>query len=350
MATLKSAIFANVRFFVRQALDEMRKRCYTSTDENRAGKMDRRKENVKKTQLVIMAAGLGSRYGGMKQMDPVDKQGHFIIDYSIFDAVRAGFDEIVCIVKPENEQAFRDTVGKRVGGKAKLIFAHQRPDILPEGFEIPEGRVKPWGTAHAVLCAKGVIDAPFSVINADDFYGASAFRTIHDFLVSDRPDTDSAMVGYRVENTLTENGHVARGVCQMDENGECLTGVVERTHIEPREGGAAYTEDDGKTFVFLPAGTIVSMNLWGFHPAILNEIEERFPAFLRENLPKNPLKCEYFLPLIPNQLIEEGKGRVFVLPTHEKWHGITYHEDMPRVQASIQAMKDAGLYPENLWG
>ena len=304
---------------------------------------------MRKTQLVIMAAGLGSRYGGMKQMDPVDPQGHFIIDYSIYDAVRAGFDEIICIVKPENEQAFRDTIGKRIGDKAKLVFAHQRPDVLPEGFAIPEGRVKPWGTAHAVLCAKNVIDAPFAVINADDFYGSTAFQAIHDFLVSDEPENTSAMVGYLVENTLTENGHVARGVCEMDESGQYLTGIVERTHIEPRENGAAYTEDDGKTFTFLPDGTVVSMNLWGFRPGMLREIENRFPAFLRENLPVNPLKCEYFLPLIPNQLIQEGNGKVKVLPTHEKWHGVTYHDDMPRVQASIQAMKDSGLYPEWLW-
>ena len=304
---------------------------------------------MKKTQLVIMAAGLGSRYGGLKQMDPVDPQGQFIIDYSIYDALRAGFDEIICIVKPENEALFRETVGSRVGSKAKLIFAHQRPDVLPEGFSIPEGRVKPWGTAHAVLCAKPLIDSPFCVINADDFYGASAFQTIHDFLIAEHTGREYAMVGYRVENTLTENGHVARGVCAMDESGKYLTGIVEHTHIEPRQGCAAFTEDDGKTFTFLPAGTIVSMNLWGFTTDVLDEIEGRFPAFLAENLPKNPLKCEYFLPLIPNQLINEGKVRVQVLPTHEKWYGITYHEDMPKVKAAIAAMKQAGLYPDALW-
>lgn len=304
---------------------------------------------MKKTQLVIMAAGLGSRYGGLKQMDPVDPQGQFIIDYSIYDALRAGFDEIICIVKPENEALFRETVGSRVDSKAKLIFAHQRPDVLPEGFSIPEGRVKPWGTAHAVLCAKPLIDSPFCVINADDFYGASAFQTIHDFLIAEHTGREYAMVGYRVENTLTENGHVARGVCAMDENGKYLIGIVEHTHIEPRQGGAAFTEDDGKTFTFLPAGTIVSMNLWGFTTDVLDEIEGRFPAFLAENLPKNPLKCEYFLPLIPNQLINEGKVRVQVLPTHEKWYGITYHEDMPKVKAAIAAMKQAGLYPDELW-
>lgn len=304
---------------------------------------------MKKTQLVIMAAGLGSRYGGLKQMDPVDPQGHFIIDYSIFDALRAGFDEIVCIVKPENEVQFKETIGSRIGSRARLRFARQIPTMLPEGFSVPEGRVKPWGTAHAVLCAKDEIDAPFAVINADDFYGASAFQAIHDFLAADHPGYEYAMVGYRVENTLTENGHVARGVCQTDETGKYLTGIVERTHIEPREGGATFTEDDGKTFTFLPAGTIVSMNLWGFTPEVLSEIEGRFAGYLRENLPRNPLKCEYFLPLIPNQLIEEGKATVEVLPTHEKWFGVTYHEDMPKVRQAIARMKENGQYPDELW-
>ena len=304
---------------------------------------------MKKPQLVIMAAGLGSRYGGLKQMDPVDPQGQWIIDYSIFDAIRAGFGQVVLIVKPENEQLFRDTLGKRIGNKADIVYAHQTPDVLPDGFSIPEGRVKPWGTAHAVLCAKDKINAPFAVINADDFYGAQAYQVMHRFLTEDHPEYESAMVGYRVENTLTENGSVARGVCALDEKGEYLTGVVERTHIEPRNGGAAFSEDKGETFTFLPAGTVVSMNFWGFKPVILTEIENRFAPFLADNLPKNPLKCEYFLPLIPNQLIHEGKGSVRVLPTSEKWHGVTYHDDMPGVKASIQAMKDQGQYPYHLW-
>lgn len=304
---------------------------------------------MKKPQLVIMAAGLGSRYGGLKQMDPVDNQGQWIIDYSIFDALRAGFGQVVLIVKPENETLFRETLGRRVGDRVEIRYALQTPDRLPQGFSLPEGRVKPWGTAHAVLCAREQIDAPFAVINADDFYGPTAFVAIHDFLVAGHPDSEMAMVGYRVENTLTENGHVARGVCEMDDSGRFLTGIVERTHIEPRPGGAAFTEDDGKTYTFLPAGTIVSMNLWGFSPAILQEIEGRFAGFLSENLPKNPLKCEYFLPLIPNQLIAEGKGRVQVLPTQEKWYGVTYHDDMPHVKQSIAHMKTAGLYPDALW-
>ena len=236
---------------------------------------------MQKPQLVIMAAGLGSRFGGLKQMAAVDPQGHWIIDYSIYDAVQAGFGRIILIVKPENEQLFRDTLGARVGQQAEIVYVHQTPDALPEGFSIPEGRVKPWGTGHAVLCAKDAITAPFAVINADDFYGRKAYAAIHDFLVSDHPNNEFAMVGYQVENTLTENGYVARGVCAMDESGEYLTGIVERTHIEPRPGGAAYTDDDGKTYTFLPNGTIVSMNVWGFTPAILPEIEERFAGFLR---------------------------------------------------------------------
>ena len=302
---------------------------------------------MQKPQLVIMAAGLGSRYGGLKQMAPVDRQGHWIIDYSIFDAVRAGFGQIILIVKPENEALFRETLGARVGGRADIVYVHQRPEVLPEGFSIPEGRVKPWGTGHAVLCAKDAIHAPFAVINADDFYGRKAYTTIHDFLTSDHPEHEYAMVGYQVENTLTENGYVARGVCEMDESGKYLTGIMERTHIEPRAGGAAFIEDGQETY--LPAGTTVSMNIWGFTPDILDEIEGRFAGFLREKLPVDPLKCEYFLPIIPNQLIREGKARVRVLPCPEKWYGVTYQPDMPQVQAAIQSMKDQGIYPASLW-
>ena len=304
---------------------------------------------MKKPQLLIMAAGMGSRFGGMKQMASVDPWDHWIIDYSIYDALKAGFGEIVLVIKQEMEPLFRETLGRRIGEKAKIHYVHQSLDVLPEGFSIPEGRTKPWGTAHAVLCARDVINAPFAAINADDFYGADAFRTMHDFLTGDAPEDEQAMVGYRIENTLTENGSVSRGVCQTDAAGTHLADIVERTRIEPRDGGAAFTEDSGESWTFLPAGTVVSMNFWGFHPAMMAEIESRFASFLRENLPKNPLKCEYFLPLIPHQLIREGKGRVRIMPTKEKWYGITYHDDLPVLQSAVRRMREMGQYPEKLW-
>lgn len=302
---------------------------------------------MKKTTLVIMAAGMGSRYGGMKQFASVDSQGHILMDYAIFDATRAGFDKVICIIKPEMEKDFHEAIGKRISKYVDLTYAFQELDKLPKGYRIPEGRVKPWGTAQAVLCAKNLIDTPFSVINADDFYGRTAFESIHSFLVEDHAENEHAMVGYLVENTLTENGHVARGICETDENGH-LVGIVERTHIEPRTGGAAYTED-GENFTFVPKGTIVSMNLWGFQHSILSEIENRFASYLDHNLPFNPLKCEYFLPLIPNALIQEGKSSVKVIGTSEKWYGVTYQPDMPKLQAAIVAMKEQGIYPVGLW-
>lgn len=297
--------------------------------------------------LVVMAAGLGSRYGGLKQIAPVDPNGHILMDYSIYDALRAGFDRVVCIIKPEMREDFYEVIGHRLEKHVEVRYAYQRLDNLPAGYNVPEGRAKPWGTAHALLCAKEQIDAPFAVINADDFYGRDAFAAIAGFLREKHGAGEHAMVGYRIENTLTENGHVARGVCETDENG-FLRGVTERTHIEPREGGAAFTED-GEHFTFVPAGTIVSMNLWGFQPGVMEEIDRRFAPWLDETLPVNPLKGEYFLPLIPNALIHEGKGSVRVLSTHEKWYGVTYHDDMPKLQAALAGMRADGVYPEGLW-
>ncbi len=301
---------------------------------------------AEKPILVIMAAGLGSRYGGLKQIDPVDGHGQILIDYSIFDAVRAGFGKVVCVVKPETEGEFREAIGDRIAPFVRLEYAHQRLERLPEGFAVPEGRAKPWGTAHAVLCARPLITAPFAVINADDFYGFSAFEQLASFLSSPHGRGEYAMVGYDVRNTLTEHGHVARGVCRV-ENGR-LAEIVERTHIEPRGDGAAFTED-GEHFTFLPGDTVVSMNFWGFQPDLLGEIEARFAGFLTENLPRDPLGCEYFLPLVPNRLIHEGKASVAVLPTREKWYGVTYREDMPRVRAAVAAMTAEGRYPDGLW-
>ena len=301
---------------------------------------------AQKPILVIMAAGLGSRYGGLKQIDPVDGEGQIIIDYSIFDAVRAGFGKVVCVIKPEMEAEFREVIGDRISPCVDLRYAYQRLNDRPAGFGVPEGRVKPWGTAHAVRSARSQIDAPFAVINADDFYGATAYAQLAGFLSQPHAENEHVMVGYAIQNTLTEYGHVARGVCRV-ENGR-LTEIVERTHIEARPGGAAYTED-GEHFTFLPDGTVVSMNLWGFQPGMLDAIEENFAGFLQKNLPLDPLKCEYFLPLIPNLLVHEGKATVTVLPTHEKWYGVTYREDMPRVRAAIDAMKRDGRYPQTLW-
>ena len=300
---------------------------------------------MNKPTLVIMAAGMGSRFGGCKQITPVDDAGHVIIDYSIYDAVRAGFGRVVCIIKPEMEADFRAAIGDRIAPFVELKYAYQQIDMLPDGYSVPEGRAKPWGTGHAVLCAADCIDGPFAVINADDFYGRGAFQAACDFLSAPHAPNEHAMVAYRVENTLTENGSVSRGVCSA-ENG-LLTGVVERTKIVPRPGGAAFIEDETETF--LPNGTPVSMNLWAFQHSILDELKNRFTAYLDENLPKNPLKCEYFLPLIPNALIHEGAGSVRVLDTDERWFGVTYHDDLAKVQAAIRAMKQKGLYPDHLW-
>lgn len=297
-----------------------------------------------------MAAGMGSRYGGLKQIDPVDQQGHIIMDFSIYDAVRAGFEKVVFIIKKENEADFRKAIGDRLSRQIEVAYVFQKLDHLPEGYTVPEGRVKPWGTGHAVLCCMDELDGPFVVINADDYYGSHAFQMAYDFL-SQNQDGEKyqyMMVGYKLENTLTENGHVARGVCVTDGEGY-LQKINERTHIEKRPEGAAYTEDDGETWVTIPEGSTVSMNMWGFSASILGELKERFGSFLDENLKTNPLKCEYFLPFVVDELLGEGKASVKVLKSMDKWYGVTYKEDKPVVVQAIQNLKDSGLYPEKLW-
>jgi len=303
---------------------------------------------MKKPIMVIMAAGIASRYGSMKQICPVDADGHFLIDYSLFDAARAGFDKVVFIIKPDMEEEFRETIGRRAGSRMEVAYAHQTLDMLPAGFSVPKGRSKPWGTAHAVLCAKDYVDANFAVINADDFYGAAAFQSVYDFLTTRADSENHAMIGYALGNTLTENGHVARGVCKTDNSGSLLE-ITERTHIEARPGGAAYKEDSAN-YTFLPGDTIVSMNIWAFGLSMMDEIKDRFPAFLAQNLLNAPLSCEYFLPLVPNLALREGKIRVKVLPTPDKWYGVTYAADMPVVRGAISRMKSEGKYPELLWG
>lgn len=301
---------------------------------------------MKKPILVVMAAGMGSRFGGLKQITPVDEQGHIIMDFSLYDARQAGFSKVVFIIKDAIAHTFRENIGDRMEPWFEVRYAYQELDKLPEGYAVPEGRVKPWGTGHAIACAKDVIDGPFAVINADDFYGRASFQAIYDFLVSDAPKNQQAMVGYRLKNTVTENGSVARGVCQVRDG--LLVDITERTRIERRPEGIAYTED-GETFHVLEEDTLVSMNLWGFHQEMMGEFTGRFEAFLQENLPKNPLKCEYYLPAVANAQIQEGLGTIRVLPTAECWHGITYREDLQSVKDAIARMKAEGIYPKHLW-
>lgn len=306
---------------------------------------------MKKPVLVIMAAGLGSRYGGLKQIDPIDRDGHIIMDFSMFDARRAGFEKVIFIIKKENEKDFREAVGDRMARYMEVAYCYQELAGLPEGYTVPAGRTKPFGTAHAVLSCMDEVDGPFAVINADDYYGAEAFRLIYDYLASHEDDDKYryTMVGYKLANTVTDNGHVARGVCEVSGRGE-LIAVRERTKIEKHGDGIAYTEDDGATWVPLPEDTIVSMNMWGFTKSILKEIKERFPAFLDRGLAENPLKCEYFLPAVVSDLLSEGRASVTVLASADKWYGVTYKEDKPVVVEAIQKMKEEGLYPEHLWG
>ena len=296
--------------------------------------------------FVIMAAGMGSRFGGLKQITPVDDQGHSIIDYSLYDAWKAGFRKVVFIIKHAIEEDFKNAVGTRMEQYFDVRYVFQEVDKLPEGFAVPEGRTKPWGTAHAIACAKDAIDGPFAVLNADDYYGANAIKTIYDFLKEERQPSEHAMVGYLVRNTVTENGYVSRGVCTVEDG--LLKTVTERTHIEKRGNGAAYTED-GEHYVDLPGDTVVSMNLWGFQQELLEQFVGGFPAFLEENLPKNPLKCEYFLPSVANAQIQKGLGTIRVLPTEDVWYGVTYSEDLLSVKNAIQTMKDQKIYPQELW-
>ena len=296
--------------------------------------------------LVIMAAGMGSRFGGLKQMTPVDEEGHFIIDFSLYDAYQAGFRRVAFIIKREIEQTFRETIGARMEKWFHVDYVYQELDRLPEGFAVPEGRRKPWGTAHAVACCRGVVEGPFAVINSDDFYGRGAYEEIYRFLTEHETPHHYAMLGYQLRNTVTEFGSVARGVCHVQDG--MLLDITERTKIFKRGQNAAYTED-GETFVPLSGDTQVSMNFWGFTPEILDEIWNALPAFLTENLPVNPEKCEFYLPTFVGSRLAEGKVRVRVLPCMETWHGVTYKEDLDSVKSAIGQLKREGKYPARLW-
>ena len=301
---------------------------------------------MKNPELVIMAAGMGSRYGGLKQIDTVDAEGHIIIDFSIFDAMRAGFKDVTFIIKKEIEKDFREVMDAHLEGKdINVKYVYQELDKLPEGYTVPDCRRKPWGTAHAILCCDGVVDAPFAVINADDYYGANAFTKIYNFLknTNDEGKYHYAMVGYRIKNTVTEQGTVSRGVCEADENG-MLTEIVERTKIGINDGEIYFTEDGVDTP--LDPETLVSMNLWGFTPSYIAECKKRFPAFLDQGIEKNPEKCEFFLPSVVAELIDEGKADVKVLDNTDKWYGVTYKEDKIAVTEAFKQLKAAGVYPE----
>ena len=305
---------------------------------------------MKKPVLVIMAAGMGSRYGGLKQIDPVDKEGHIIMDFSLFDAKRAGFEKVIFIIKKENEDSFREAVGNRMAKYMEVSYVFQDINNIPEGFEVPEGRVKPWGTGHAVLSCIDEIDGPFAVINADDYYGRHAFEAIYNYL-SEHEDDDRyryAMVGYLLKNTVTDNGHVARGICTTNEEGE-LVNITERTRIEKRDGKIAFTENDGETWENLPEDTLVSMNMWGLTPDFLDVLEEGFKEFFEKEVPGNPLKAEYLIPIFIGELLEQGKMSVKVLKTNDTWYGMTYHEDVAAVKDSFKKMLADGMYKADLF-
>lgn len=303
---------------------------------------------MSKPVLVVMAAGLGSRYGGLKQMDPIDAEGNLIIDYSIFDAKRAGFDSVVFLIRPEMQSDFRAVIGERLARRVEVVYAYQRIDDLPHGFSVPEGREKPWGTGHALLSCRPVVHGPFAVINADDYYGPHAFTLLYQFLTEQVRADHYAMVGYQLRNTLTDEGSVARGICEMGKDGRLLR-ITERTRVETRSGTAVYTEDGGASWTELPGDTVASMNLWGFPSAFFEVLATRFPLFLQEALPEDPLKCEYFLPSVVDAQIQAGGACVTVLPSSDRWYGITYRNDKPVVERALQEMRAHGIYPASLW-
>ncbi len=306
------------------------------------------KKYSKEPVLVIMAAGMGSRYGGLKQIDKITDAGEIILDFSLYDAMMAGFKKAIFIIKEEMREAFDELVADRAGKYIEIEYAFQRLDDLPTGYKVPVEREKPWGTGHAIMTAREIVKGPFAVINADDYYGPGAFQTIYDFLVGTGNKKGSfAMVSYMLKNTITENGHVARGICEVDENG-FLADIVERTKIMRRGDNIAYTEDENE-WIPLDENKQVSMNFWGYTSEMMQELEARFPKFLDEALRENPKSAEYLIPKVTDELIKEGKATCKVLKSHDKWHGVTYKQDKGNVKNALQSLKDKGLYPEVLW-
>lgn len=307
-------------------------------------------KNNEKPTLIIMAAGMGSRYGGLKQVDKITDAGEIILDFSLYDAMMAGFDRVIFVIKEEHRQLFKELVDERAGKYMEIQYAYQKLDDIPKGEKIPEGREKPWGTAHAVLACRHLIKGPFAVINADDYYGPGGFIDLYDYLIEhkDGEKYSYCMVGYKLENTVTENGHVARGICDIDERGY-LEKVTERTKIMRKDQGISYTEDDGDTWIKLSENTIVSMNFWGFSHSMMKELKKGLPEFFETTVKENPLKGEYYLPAAADRLIQEGKAWVKVLTSHDRWYGVTYKEDKEDVKNALEAMKDKGMYPDKLW-
>ena len=289
----------------------------------------------KNATLVVMAAGMGSRFGGLKQMEPISADGRVLLDFSVYDAKKAGFTKIVFVIKEAIAEDFISIVGKRIEKMIDVEYVYQELYKLPEGFTCPETREKPWGTAHAILCCKDAVNEPFAVVNADDYYGRGAFEKIYNELINN--EDDYCMAGFRLKNTLTENGTVARGVCVVKD--DCLESVTERTKINNE---CQFTEDDGKTWTQLAPDTLVSMNLWGFRPDIFAYIEKGFTEFLKDNI--NEPKKEYYLPLVVTELIETGTKKVKVLTAEDKWYGVTYKEDKPGVVVAIEDMISKGYY------
>ena len=303
---------------------------------------------MKKTTLVILAAGLGSRFGGgIKQLEPVGPSGEIIMEYSIHDALEAGFNKVVFIIRKDLEKDFKEVIGNKIEKITEVAYAYQDLHDLPDGFTVPEGRTKPWGTGQALLSCKGIVNEPFVVINADDYYGKEGFRNIHAYLTSeDRTEMDFCMTGFVLGNTLSENGGVTRGICQMDENGY-LTGVKETRNVVKANNGAAVETPQG--LVPLDEQGLVSMNMWGLTPEFIDVLEEGFPKFLSK-IPEGDLKAEYLLPTIVDQLIQTKAARVAVLKSHDTWFGVTYKEDKPYVMQAFEKLIAKGVYQEKLFG
>ncbi len=306
---------------------------------------------LKQPILVILAAGMGSRYGGLKQIEPVGPNGEVVIDYSLFDAQEAGFKRVIFIIKKEIEEDFKEVIGNRMQEHFDVQYAYQNINELPEGFQNPEDRIKPWGTAHALLAAKNLIDAPFCVINADDYYGKEAYQIVYQELLKMQEQATEkpqyVMIGYQLMKTLSKHGHVARGICEVNSQNH-LTSIVERTKIIEKDHLAFFTEDE-ETWKQLPEATTVSMNFWGFDESLLDFLEKRFPAFLEKAMQENPLKAEYLLPNVIGELIKDQEIDVAVKTSHDQWYGVTYQEDKPQVQKAIQEMIEQGLYQSPLW-